>query len=81
MSGIVQERLFTEGGDVKAGEVLYRIDPATYQAAADSAKATLARAEAGHARREGGPRRHEDGSGQRTGCASPAPKPTRSRDG
>lgn len=46
VSGIVQERSFTEGGDVRAGDVLYRIDPATYQAAHDSAKATLARTRA-----------------------------------
>ena len=46
VGGIVQKRLFTEGADVKAGEVLYQIDPATYQAAYNSAKALLARAEA-----------------------------------
>src|SRR5271169_4261525 len=46
VSGIIQKRLFTEGSDVKAGEVLYQIDPATYQAAYSSAKAVLARAEA-----------------------------------
>lgn len=46
VGGIVQKRLFTEGGDVKAGESLYQIDPATYQAAYDSAKASLAKAEA-----------------------------------
>lgn len=46
VSGIVKERLFKEGSDVKAGQVLYRIDPASYQAAFDSARANLARAEA-----------------------------------
>ena len=46
VSGIIQKRFFTEGSDVKAGDVLYQIDPATYQAAWDSAKAQLARAEA-----------------------------------
>ena len=46
VGGIIQKRLFTEGSDVKAGEVLYQIDPATYQAAYDSAKAVLARGEA-----------------------------------
>lgn len=46
VGGIIQKRLFREGADVKAGEVLYQIDPATYQAAHDSAVATLARAEA-----------------------------------
>lgn len=38
MSGIILKRNFTEGGDVKAGESLYQIDPATYQASYESAK-------------------------------------------
>jgi membrane fusion protein (multidrug efflux system) len=46
VGGIIQKRLFVEGGDVKAGEALYQIDPATYQAAFASAKAALAKAEA-----------------------------------
>lgn len=46
VSGIVLKRLFTEGGDVKEGDILYQIDPAPYQAALDSAKGALARAEA-----------------------------------
>lgn len=46
VTGIVKERLFKEGSDVKAGQVLYRIDPASYQAVYDSARANLARAEA-----------------------------------
>lgn len=46
VGGIIQQRLFTEGADVQAGEVLYQIDPATYQAAFNSAKAVLAKAEA-----------------------------------
>lgn len=46
VSGIIRKRLFTEGSDVKAGQVLYQIDPATYQAAFASAKAAEARAEA-----------------------------------
>jgi membrane fusion protein (multidrug efflux system) len=46
VSGIVKARLFKEGGTVKAGEVLYQIDPATYQATFESARANLARAEA-----------------------------------
>lgn len=46
VSGIIQKRLFTEGSIVKAGQVLYQIDPATYQAAFDTAKASLSRAEA-----------------------------------
>lgn len=46
VSGIIQKRLFREGSDVKAGQVLYQIDPATYQAAYDTAKAELAQARA-----------------------------------
>jgi membrane fusion protein, multidrug efflux system len=46
VSGIVLKRNFTEGGDVQEGQLLYTIDPAPYQAALDSAKAALARAEA-----------------------------------
>jgi membrane fusion protein (multidrug efflux system) len=46
VGGIIQKRLFTEGGDVKAGEVLYQIDPSSYQAAYASAKASLGKAEA-----------------------------------
>ena len=46
VGGIVQKRLFTEGADVRAGEALYQIDPAAYQAAYNSSKALLARAEA-----------------------------------
>ncbi|MEN6437317.1 MAG: efflux RND transporter periplasmic adaptor subunit [Syntrophobacter sp.] len=46
VGGIVQKRLFTEGADVKAAEVLYQIDPATYKATHDSAKASLSKAEA-----------------------------------
>lgn len=46
VAGIVQKRVFTEGSDVKAGQLLYTIDAAPYQAAVQSAKAALARAEA-----------------------------------
>ncbi|ANQ83335.1 efflux RND transporter periplasmic adaptor subunit [Azoarcus olearius] len=46
VTGIVKKRAFREGSEVKGGELLYQIDPATYQAAYDSAKASLARAEA-----------------------------------
>jgi len=46
VGGIIKSRLFTEGTDVKQGEVLYQIDPAPFQAAYDSAKAALVRAEA-----------------------------------
>jgi membrane fusion protein (multidrug efflux system) len=46
VNGIIQKRLFTEGSDVNAGQVLYQIDPAPFQAALDNAKASLSRAEA-----------------------------------
>ncbi|HRH87331.1 MAG TPA: efflux RND transporter periplasmic adaptor subunit [Rubrivivax sp.] len=46
VNGIVQKRLFREGSEVKAGQLLFQIDPAPYQAAVDSAKATLAKAQA-----------------------------------
>ncbi len=46
VGGIIEKRLFTEGQAVKAGQVLYQIDAASYQAAYDSARATLAQAEA-----------------------------------
>lgn len=41
VSGILQKRLFTEGGEVKENEQLYLIDPAIYQANLKSAEATL----------------------------------------
>lgn len=46
VGGILLKRLFTEGSQVQAGEVLYQIDPAVYEAALASARATLAKAEA-----------------------------------
>jgi membrane fusion protein (multidrug efflux system) len=46
IGGIIQARLFTEGEDVKAGQVMYQIDPATYRAAYDQAAAQLASARA-----------------------------------
>lgn len=42
ISGIVKKRLFVEGSTVQAGQALYQIDPGPYQAAYDSAVATLA---------------------------------------
>jgi membrane fusion protein (multidrug efflux system) len=44
--GIVQKRLFTEGSDVKAGTVLFRIDPASLQASLANVQAARSRAEA-----------------------------------
>ncbi len=46
VGGIIQKRMFEEGADVNAGDVLYQIDPSLYQAAFDRTKAELARAEA-----------------------------------
>lgn len=46
VDGIIEKRLFTEGADIKAGEVLYQIDPARYQAAVARAKAQLQQAQA-----------------------------------
>ncbi|HBT96283.1 MAG TPA: efflux transporter periplasmic adaptor subunit [Desulfobulbaceae bacterium] len=46
VNGILQKRLFEEGALVKAGQVLYQIDPALYEAALASAQASLAQAEA-----------------------------------
>jgi membrane fusion protein (multidrug efflux system) len=41
VNGLIQKRLFTEGADVQAGQALYQIDPAPFQAALDSVQATL----------------------------------------
>lgn len=46
VSGIIKARLYREGSEVKAGDVLYEIDPAPYQAALDSALAAQHKAEA-----------------------------------
>jgi membrane fusion protein, multidrug efflux system len=46
VTGILRDRAFVEGSQVKAGQLLYRVDAAPYQAAYDSAKASLDRAEA-----------------------------------
>lgn len=46
VSGIIKERLFDEGAQVKAGQPLYQIDPVLYRAAYDNAKAELSRLEA-----------------------------------
>ena len=50
VTGIVQSRTFNEGAEVKAGSTLYKLDPATYQAAYESARAALAKAVASPAR-------------------------------
>lgn len=46
VAGIVQQRLFTEGSDVKAGQSLFQLDAASFQAQLDSALAVQAKAEA-----------------------------------
>ena len=46
VTGIVKSRLFTEGSAVKAGQALYQIDPASYQATLDSANAAVTKAKA-----------------------------------
>ncbi len=46
VSGVILQRLFTEGSDVTAGQPLYQIDPASYQASYDSAEASLKHDEA-----------------------------------
>ena len=46
VTGVVQKRLFAEGAVVQAGQSLYRIDPAPYQAALESAQAAQAKADA-----------------------------------
>lgn len=54
VSGIIKERLFTEGAVVKAGEVLYKIDPATFQATYNSAASNLEVAKKGADRARAG---------------------------
>jgi membrane fusion protein (multidrug efflux system) len=46
VNGLIRKRLFTEGADVRAGEVLYQIDPAPFQAALHTAQAALNRSQA-----------------------------------
>jgi len=41
VNGLIQKRLYTEGADVQAGQELYQIDPAPFQAVLDSAQANL----------------------------------------
>ena len=46
VSGLIRQRLFTEGSLVRAGQTLYQIDPSLYRASGDQARANLASAEA-----------------------------------
>lgn len=57
--GIVLQRVFREGGEVKAGEVLFRIDPASYQASYASAQAAVQKAQANLAQAELKARRYQ----------------------
>ena len=46
VSGIIQSRLFTQGAEVKKGQALYQIDPATFDAQVASSKAAISKAQA-----------------------------------
>jgi len=46
VSGLLHKRLFKEGADVQAGDVLYQIDPAPFKAALRNAQAALGRSQA-----------------------------------
>ena len=58
VNGLIRARLFTEGDMVRAGQPLYRIDSAPYQAQVASARAALARARAAIASSEALARRY-----------------------
>lgn len=60
VDGIVRARLFTEGDYVRAGQPLYRIEPATYEAKVANARAALARARASTIGAEGQVRRYAE---------------------
>ncbi|MBS0211940.1 MAG: efflux RND transporter periplasmic adaptor subunit [Proteobacteria bacterium] len=46
VAGVLQKRVYTEGSDVAAGQLLFRIDPAPLKAALDAQQANLAAAQA-----------------------------------
>jgi membrane fusion protein (multidrug efflux system) len=60
VDGIVQKRLYAEGATVRAGEPLYRIDPAQYQAQLNSAIAAERKAEANLAATRAQAQRYQD---------------------
>ena len=60
VGGIIQKRLFEEGSFVKAGQTLYQIDPSTLQAELESARASLAKAQANVATAELRARRYDE---------------------
>ncbi len=70
VSGILKERLFEEGAQVKAGDILYRIDDVNYVATVASAKAAVAEAQAGYDLAITEARRAEDLFASKTGSAS-----------
>ncbi len=73
VSGIVVERMFRQGSEVKAGDPLYRIDPRPFEVEVQSSKAALARAEAVHVQAAQQARRISLLTNQRT---SKAARPT-----
>ncbi|MBS0392841.1 MAG: efflux RND transporter periplasmic adaptor subunit [Proteobacteria bacterium] len=60
VSGILQQRLFTEGAMVRQGQALYQLDDRTLRAAVDSAEAALAKAEASARTQEATARRNAE---------------------
>ena len=60
ISGIIQERVFTQGAQVQEGDVLYRIDSAPFEVQVDRAQAAVAQAEAARKRAEQASARQEE---------------------
>ncbi|AGT10718.1 efflux RND transporter periplasmic adaptor subunit [Paracoccus aminophilus] len=58
VGGIIENRVFEQGGLVKEGDVLFRLDRVTYEVAVESAKAAVARANAGLVEAEQNERRY-----------------------
>jgi membrane fusion protein (multidrug efflux system) len=80
VSGIILKREFTEGAVVKQGDVLFRIDPRSYQAALDRANAQLSQAKATQAQAEENFRRIEDLSQKQVATAKQLEDARASRD-
>src|SRR3546814_7526930 len=59
-SGLILKRLFTEGDQVRAGQALYQIDPAPYEAQVANARAALVRARSSIASTAALARRYND---------------------
>lgn len=60
VTGLIQKRLFAEGSQVQPGQLLYQINPDSYQAAYDTAAAALAKAEAAQVAAEQKARRYAE---------------------